>query len=188
VSNDANQNISAGQDPVSLAPHQAETQAEPNRNGKRAGETAAAWMERLNREHDLKVEIAAREITEKAGAARAIELQSTRDKDVRLLISPDVESPKKWRVTRFDAVGPSGHHVFPTQEVAVRAASGDSFSDHVPGPSYYQAGEFAFKAARSPRPVGVEPSDKQTDRETAQMAALASVGVARVCASPHGGP
>lgn len=78
-----------------------------------------------------------------------VELQSSERPGRKILVTPDIAEPGKWRTTLFDDHGPSGHHVFDSREAALRAASGESHSKHVKGPSYYSPGEFKVV----PKPV-----------------------------------
>lgn len=56
--------------------------------------------------------------------------------------SPSPEEAGKWRLTSFDDSGPIGHHLFDSRDAALRAASGESHTKKVSGPSYYSAGDF----------------------------------------------
>lgn len=77
-----------------------------------------------------------------AGDNGAVEMVSIIRKSVRLLITKHAVYQEKWRITRLDECGPYGHEVFENRETAIRAAGGDSFSEHIKGPSYYRVGEF----------------------------------------------
>lgn len=95
-----------------------------------------------------------------AGDAGGVELRSVSDPNTRLIVTPDISEPGKWRVTRLDEKGPYGHNVFDTREAAIRAASGESFTDMVKGPHYYGAGEFVVKPKEVAAPT-TDVSEKQ---------------------------
>ena len=49
-----------------------------------------------------------------------------------VLVSPDLETVGKWRITYFDEDGPSGHVEFPTAKAAFREALDQGFNDPKP--------------------------------------------------------
>jgi hypothetical protein len=49
-----------------------------------------------------------------------------------VLVSPDLETVGKWRMTYFDEDGPSGHVEFPTAKAAFREALDQGFNDPKP--------------------------------------------------------
>ena len=53
---------------------------------------------------------------------------STKRSGERVVITPDIAEPGKWRATRIDEAGPVGHTVFDSREDAVLAASGQGNS------------------------------------------------------------
>lgn len=102
---------------------------------------------------------AVNQVVDAAGESGAVELQSQRRPDVRLIVSPEPSEPSKWRVTQVDEHGPVGHHVFEDRSAALKAAAGESFTKQVPGPSYYAVGEFKVARVR-PLPSGKENADR----------------------------
>ena len=56
-----------------------------------------------------------------------------------MIIAPNASKAGVWNVTEFDQYGPWGHQEFKSREIAIRAASGESFSKLVAGPHYYSA-------------------------------------------------
>ncbi len=88
-----------------------------------------------------------------AGLIGGVELRSVENSDSFLLVTLDTMHPGEWRVTGFDGHGPYGHHLFASREIAIRAASGESFSKFVNGPRYYRPQEFKVAATCVPQPA-----------------------------------
>lgn len=86
----------------------------------------------------------------KAGSIGGVELVELGKPMIRILITPCVGSTA-WRATRFDEVGAWGHFEFPTRESAIRAYSGEAFSDHVKGPAYSSVGQYFVTRTFNPR-------------------------------------
>lgn len=57
-----------------------------------------------------------------------------RDGDQRALVSPDLEQPGRWRLTRVDAAGPSGHTEYATKAEAVEDALREKYTPLVRSP------------------------------------------------------
>lgn len=117
-------------------------------------EEIAAWRKK-NEEDQQRIDKFISDNLESAGDTGGVELQSADNAQKRILVTPDIAEPGKWRITYVDERGPSGHNVFDDRETAIRAASGEGFSDKVKGPRYV-ANE--YKVIRTSTPTKAPPS------------------------------
>lgn len=97
-----------------------------------------AGMEERRRQRDEQVQ----SVLKASGDVGGVELQSSQRSDHKLIVTPDIQDPGKWRVTMIDEQGPYGHHVFDSREAAIRAAGGESGTDMVKGPPYFAHGPY----------------------------------------------
>jgi hypothetical protein len=93
-----------------------------------------------------------------------VEMRENDRPDVRILITKEPTDPSKWRATRVDEHGPSGHQVFDSRDAAIRAYSGEAHTEKVAGPSYASVGQYSVskvvepeKSSPKAEPEKVEP-------------------------------
>jgi hypothetical protein len=106
-------------------------------------------------------------VTSKAGKSGSVEMQSQTRSNVKLLVTPDISGEGKWRVTQVDESGPYSHQVFDNRDAALRAASGDSFSEAVKGPSYHTLGE--FKVLRVVEPTNAVKTQNESSKNVPEV-------------------
>ncbi len=131
-----------------------------------ASKSAFEEMRRKNRESDDRREAEIQRNLKDAGDGRGVMLQSEKNPNIKILVSPDMNNPGGWRATRYDEKGAQGHTEHKTREEAIRAASGESFSDHINGPAYYLDGPMKVVKTGSPSKVSAPP---QSDAATAEF-------------------